>query len=403
MKIRTSILLTVAFAGFLASSFGQTVTWNGTTSNWATTTNWSSGALPTSSETVLFSNSGTTGSVSLSANRTVGGFSMTRNSSVVIITMNPDNLTVNGNLTTLAGSQNLTFRNGGFLSVGGNMTVASQVLFGSRGNSGLNALIGGVSVAGTTSLSSTLEFTNFSTTVNLGALATSTGAILNLTSGISPNGTTDGNTNLITVTSLSGTAGTIQANKAGTTGHLSVSGTSNGTYGGTIVNGLGTVRLTKSGNSALTLSGNNTYTGATTVTAGTLILSGSGNFASATLGFGVTNSSSGILQVDNTAFAFTGTMNLTLSTVSASSGSWNLFSGSAFGSGDINLAGLTSDIVGLTFTQTANVWSGALSGRTWTFTEATGQLSVVPEPSTWVLLALGLTALVVFRRRIQHR
>jgi len=103
---------------------------------------------------------------------------------------------------------------------------------------------------------------------------------LNLTSGASTNGTIDGNTNLITVTSLSGAAGTIQANKAATTGHLAVSGTVNGSYAGTIVNGLGTVQLTKSGSSTLTLTGSNSYTGATAVNAGTLLINGSlGNTA----------------------------------------------------------------------------------------------------------------------------
>jgi len=165
---------------------------------------------------------------------------------------------------------------------------------------------------------------------------------------------------------------------------------------------LGNGGVTKAGAGVLEYSTAKAYTGATTISAGTLILSTTGNFASTTLGFGVVDASAGILRVDNTAFTFTGTMNLNLSAVTVSFGSWNLFTGSAFGSGDVNLANLISNIGGLTFTESANIWSGASAGRTWSFAEATGQLSVVPEPSTWMLLAMGLV-LVSLRRRASFR
>lgn len=48
----------------------------------------------------------------------------------------------------------------------------------------------------------------------------------------------------------------------------------NATYSGAIINGQGTVSITKTGNGTQTFSGTNTYTGATTVSAGTLLVNG---------------------------------------------------------------------------------------------------------------------------------
>jgi ATP-dependent Lon protease len=57
----------------------------------------------------------------------------------------------------------------------------------------------------------------------------------------------------------------------------------------------------------------------------------------------------------------------------------------------------------LSFTNTGGTWL-AIDGATanqYYFTESTGQLQVVPEPSTCAMFALGLTAMVVtiVRRR----
>ena len=53
---------------------------------------------------------------------------------------------------------------------------------------------------------------------------------------------------------------------------------------------------------------------------------------------------------------------------------------------------------GLTF-DTIKTWNGTNGGNTYSFALDTGILSVVPEPSTWVLLAFSLTTAMILRRR----
>jgi autotransporter-associated beta strand protein len=52
-------------------------------------------------------------------------------------------------------------------------------------------------------------------------------------------------------------------------------------------------------------------------------------------------------------------------------------------------------------TGSGDVWSLTSGNNTWTFTHSTGDLglSVIPEPSTWALLAFSLTTVLVLRRR----
>jgi autotransporter-associated beta strand protein len=203
-----------------------------------------------------------------------------------------------------------------------------------------------------------------------------------------------------TINGLTG-AGTVEGG-SGTPTFTVGGANANSTFSGTIRNTAGTLSMVKTGNGTLTLSGNNTYTGTTTVSGGTLLLASTGSIASTQIGFGVANASSGLLTVENTSFSFTGTFDLDLLGVSATSGSWTLVNGSAFGAGDLNLADLTSNLAGLTFTNPGSlgVWSGTdLTSRTWTFNEDIGQLTVIPEPSTWAFLLVTALAVIVVRNR----
>jgi len=147
----------------------------------------------------------------------------------------------------------------------------------------------------------------------------------------------------------------------------------------------GQLALVKTGNNSQTLSGANTYTGNTSVNAGTLILADNSSTTFVIQGNGVNNqiNGSGVLNL-NGDFVFD------LSGASTAVGaSWNI----------VNVATLT-ETFGATFavagfTELNNVWT---SGN-YQFSEATGVLRVVPEPSSCLLAGLGLAAVTQLLRR----
>lgn len=191
--------------------------------------------------------------------------------------------------------------------------------------------------------------------------------------------------------------------------------------------------LTKSGAGVLTLTGSNTYTGITNVTAGTLIVgvSGTGSLTSAaTVASGATLGGSGVI---NGAVTVSGTLapgnspgaltiNNSLSLFDGASVLMELAGTGAGQFDSINVTGaLTLDGIikvslisgfdpanGSSFALFSG-WSGSIvdNGFTFDFSDAaltggmtwdtanflsTGAITVVPEPSTWALLGLGLVA-----------
>jgi autotransporter-associated beta strand protein len=207
--------------------------------------------------------------------------------------------------------------------------------------------------------------------------------------------------------------------------------------------GGGTIGLTKLGTGALTLTGTNPYTGGTTVSVGTLLVnntSGSGTgtgtvsvSSGATLGGNGTISGAttinGILAPGNSI----GTLNITANTTwagAATAGAatdWKFELGAGNTADLLNITGnlLKDTVAGSAFrfdfaasTATGTFklidWSGSTGfsstdfsytnlggGNTGTFAFNGSQLelTVIPEPATWALLALSMTTVMVLRRR----
>lgn len=95
-----------------------------------------------------------------------------------------------------------------------------------------------------------------------------------------------------------------------------------------------------------------------------------------------------------------GTLALTIGNT-LSTGTINLFTKVGY-SGDFSAVTATGSYGSLTFTQSGgDLWTATSGATTLRFDQFSGDFNVIPEPSTWALLAASLTAFVVFRRRRQ--
>lgn len=196
----------------------------------------------------------------------------------------------------------------------------------------------------------------------------------------------------------------------------------------------GARQLTKVGTGNLTLENVNAFTGATLVDAGTLLLSGTGSINTSsgvsvastatftnnssvafnkalTLAEGAALSGTGAFAqsaltiaanlsdgfttfaLGATSFTESGNIELTLSGITA--GSYTIFSGSAFSGafGSMSIGGVGLGSLG------GGDFSGVVGGFTYTFTDVTHTLSVVPEPSTAILLFFGGLAMFALCHR----
>jgi autotransporter-associated beta strand protein len=216
-------------------------------------------------------------------------------------------------------------------------------------------------------------------------------------------------------------------------------------------NTAGTVLVEKNGTGKWVLSGDNTYTGATSVNAGTLqidgdqsaasgavtvasgaTLSGSGTIGGATTvqsgAFLAPGNSPGVLTFDdaltlegtttmeilgtargteydgidvNGALSYGGALVLSADSLIAD-GTYDLFGILGTESGDfasISLSGLAYS--GETFSfDSSDTWTATVGSQEFTFLQSTGDLTVIPEPGTFALLAgfFGLGYVMVRRR-----
>jgi autotransporter-associated beta strand protein len=174
------------------------------------------------------------------------------------------------------------------------------------------------------------------------------------------------------------------------TGH-SLGGSGNLTLDGVISGSQG---FSKVGAGTLTLGGDNTYTGNTTVAEGTLLLASTGQLSFNIGASGVNNGVGGVgLATFDGAFVF----DLT-SAGTVNGNSWNIVDAAltdAYGGTFAVFSGLNA------FTnQGGGIWSYTNSGTDYQFSQLTGALSVIPEPSTAVLLGAAMLAgLGLFRRK----
>lgn len=189
-----------------------------------------------------------------------------------------------------------------------------------------------------------------------------------------------------TIGNLTGAGNLLLADNAGSPNAVALTvGNNNApaTYSG-VLSGAGS--LIKAGTGTLLLSGANTFTGDMEVNDGTLTLQSAGMLTFKIGASGINNgiSGAGTINLDGQfVFDLSGT---------SGAGTWGIVDVGSL----TETFGSTFAVQG--FTETAPS-SGIWTMGGYTFEEATGILSAVPEPSTWALLAFSLTTVMVLRRR----
>lgn len=256
----------------------------------------------------------------------------------------------------------------------GAVTYNNQSAFGGVGNALALGTVGAATLMNNAGGGSNVSTANNITVGSFGATIGSTGTTGTLNTIFS--GTVALNGNLAVNSSRTGDAAVLLSGVVSGTGNFSTTGTSGNTR----------------------LSAVNTYTGNTTVAAGTTLqLTSTSELRFSLQDGGVSNQVSGTGSV-----VFDGLFRLDASSFSGSEASWTLVNvgtlGDTFGS-SFNLAFVGG---GSNFT---NEGSGLYTSGDWSFNTATGALTLVPEPGTWVLIICGLLIMTVWypRRRLAIR
>ena len=387
------------------------------TSNWTTDGSTATGLIPGNGADVVFTNANSPSNQSsmvLGANMAIRSLTVGSTGAVTLdadgnslnivnaagITVNSGALTINSFLT-LGASQTWTNNSASPLVIGGDITNASNnltiagsgdVTISGQLRYGTGAL--NMNGSGTLTLSGDNVSYKGNTTVNSGivkagspyAFGMAISQIIgipygwgyaNVAFGAASTGKVQLNGNNVVISSLSTNAsvGTpIVENASATPVTLSVTeATSTATaathtFAGVIQDGTGGgslgLQVTKG---TLTLKGVNTYTGDTIVSGGTLTL-----FDDAGLTVVVTNNGNSRIRGAGTV-NLNGDLTINTAAVSVLSGAWSL----------VDVATLTESfsptftVAGAGWMESADVWTKVDGSKTWTFTEATGVLSLV--------------------------
>jgi autotransporter-associated beta strand protein len=405
-----------------------------TSATWNLASNWDSNLIPNASDEIVVFNSPTAAqTVTLDGAKTVGTMSVTNN-------------TVN--VWTLAAGTGgpLTFDVGGgnaSLTIGGTGNVVNVISVATVLNDTLNLAItdtatasvtgalqitGGISGAGgvvksgdgRVSFATNAKTYTGSTTINAGILRTSLAGIPNATSGVTVNAggqlllgaTASGQTlqfgaSTATVVTLNGdgpTAGsgalanvgnsTTMSNNISLASDSTISSSNALTLTGAIS---GAGRLTKTGGATLALNVANTYSGGTTVALGSaaLIANNDGALGTGNVDINATGGVRLTLQGGLTNNYISD--NATLSLANGAQANLNYALGGTDVVGGLVLGGAAQLAPG--------TYGSAASGAMFQFDAfftGTGTLTLIPEPSTWVMTIMGaglLMSVQRFRRR----
>jgi autotransporter-associated beta strand protein len=96
---------------------------------------------------------------------------------------------------------------------------------------------------------------------------------------------------------------------------------------------------------------------------------------------------------------YDGTLTLTMTSLVAN-GTYDLFSFTAAAAGSFDAINFAGGAYTGTFIQSGSTWTAtSAQGQVFTFDQVTGDLTVVPEPTTTVLLGTGLMTVLFMRRR----